>query len=61
MITEFLQQTLQPNDIFILSSYGAAVVVMIALAAASWQSKKHAENDLRRLKQQISELLEKQE
>ncbi len=52
-------ESLSNNDIYILCSYLATVVVLIAVASFSWRAKKNNENDLRKLEQQIQELSEK--
>ena len=51
---------MDPNDIYILSSYSAGAVVLIGLAIASWRAKRQDENDLRTLEKQVRELSEKQ-
>ncbi|MCF6216114.1 MAG: heme exporter protein CcmD [Emcibacter sp.] len=60
MIEEFMQQILQSNDIYILSSYVAAALVLVIMALSSWRSKKKDENDLRILEKQLNNLSEKQ-
>ena len=48
------------NDIYILSSYGAGVVVLIGLFVTSWRTKKKDESDLRTLEKRLRDLSDKQ-
>ncbi|MCF8473328.1 MAG: hypothetical protein K9G26_01420 [Emcibacter sp.] len=52
-------ESLSNNDIYILCSYLATGVVLIAVAVFSWRAKKHNEASLHKLEQQIQELSEK--
>jgi len=60
MIEDFLQQTMNSNDIFILASYAATALVLAVMALSSWRSKKQAEHNLRALEGQLRDLSEKQ-
>ncbi len=60
MMEEFMQQILQSNDIYILSSYVATALVLVIMALSSWRSKKKDEKDLRILEKQLSDLSGKQ-
>ncbi len=60
MTSEFFRQILNSNDIYILCSYIAGVIVLVALAMASWRAKKQDETDLRKLEKQMRDLSEKQ-
>lgn len=60
MMEEFMQQILQSNDIYILSSYVATALVLVIMALSSWRSKKKDEKDLRILEEQLSDLSGKQ-
>lgn len=48
------------NDIYILSSYGAGMVVLIGLFVTSWRAKKKDESDLRTLEKRLRDLSDKQ-
>lgn len=48
------------NDIYILSSYTAGLIVIVGLTVVSWQAKRQDENDLRALEKQMRELSDKQ-
>ncbi len=60
MTAEFFRQMLNSNDIYILFSYIAGIIILAALAMASWRAKKQDETDLRRLEKQLRDLSEKQ-
>lgn len=51
---------MEPNDIYILSSYIAGAVVLIGLGWISWWAKRQDENNLRVLEKQLRELSDKQ-
>ncbi len=60
MTSAFFHQMFNSNDIYILCSYIAGVIVLAALAMASWRAKKQDETDLRKLERQMRDLSEKQ-
>lgn len=51
---------MDPNDIYILSSYAAGAMVLVGLALVSWRAKKQDENDLRKLEKHAQEQADKQ-
>ncbi len=60
MTSEFFRQMLNSNDIYILCSYIAGVIILAALAMVSWRARKQDETDLRKLEKQMRDLSEKQ-
>ncbi|MBL4613003.1 MAG: heme exporter protein CcmD [Emcibacter sp.] len=48
------------NDMYILLSYGASIVVLVVLAVTSLWTKKKDETILRKLENQMRELSDKQ-